>query len=81
MEDAQHKRNFPDNECNLEFTPVDPNQSMIQDGMNFGLVAFRQFLNYGYFTGHCKLKKPYGTVFTVDIPKSYGFVEYVFSKW
>jgi hypothetical protein len=47
-----HKRKFPENECDLKFVPViDPERSMVEDGMNLGIFAFRQFLNYGYFTG------------------------------
>ncbi len=54
---------------------------MVDDGMNLGVFAFRQFLVYGYYSGSCDLKRADGSLLKVEIPKSYGFVEYVFSKW
>ena len=54
---------------------------MIWDGMNLGFFAFRQFLVYGWYSGSCTLTKAEGKTFKVEIPKSYGFVEYVYSKW
>ena len=85
-EDEQHKRSIRDNQCELHFKPAisgDKSQnSMIDYGMNLGLIAFRQFLVYGTFTGKCQLTNKDGTKFELSISTpSYGFVEYVFSRW
>ena len=78
--DEHHKRTITDNECELKFKPINGEKSMIEDGINVGLIAFKQNLIYGEFTGKCILTKE-GKKFNIDINKAYGFVEYVFSRW
>jgi len=82
-ETIHHKRKFPHNNCDIYFSPVIPNsdQSMVEDGVNVGLVSFKQFLIYGHFSGHCNLTDKDGKPFKVDIKHVYGHVEYVFSRW
>jgi hypothetical protein len=84
-EDALHQRSIKDNSCELHFKPVlsgdKAQNSMVDDGVNVGLIAFRQFLIYGNFSGKCQLTKKDGTKFDLEINHAYGFVEYVFSRW
>jgi hypothetical protein len=49
VEDEHYKRVYPDRECFLTFTP----EGMIQDGVNAGIIAFKQYLVYGHFDGYC----------------------------
>ncbi len=56
-------------------------RSKIEDGVALGLVAFKQYLVYGNFKGKCSLIDKKGKTFELDIPESYGFVEYVYSRW
>ena len=78
-----HKRAIKHNDCDLTFEPVIPNSdsSMVEDGQNFVFIAFKQYLVYGHFSGHCQLKAEDGTSFRVNIEHAYGHVEYVYSRW
>ena len=58
--------------CDLEFTAVEK----FEDGVNAAVVAMKQYLIYGYFTGHCTIDGE-----KLDIVKAYGHVEHVFSRW
>ena len=76
---AEYKRMYPENNCDLTFEPVisGSNQSMVEDGVNLILLAFKQYLVYGYYSGTCMIKG--GEKIKID--RVYGHVEYVYSRW
>ena len=82
-ESEYYKRVVLGNDCDVTFNPViaDSDQSIIEDGVNVGLIAFKQYLIYGYFNGHCQLMGADGKSFRIDIERAYGHVEYVFNRW
>jgi len=69
---THYKKAFPNRGCDLSFEPVEK----FDDGVNAGLIAFKQHLIYGYFTGHCFVEEE-----RVEIQKAYGHVEHVMSRW
>jgi hypothetical protein len=49
---------------------------MIEEGVNVGFFAIKQYLTYGYFNGSCNIDGQ-----KVEIENVYGLVEHVFNRW
>jgi len=43
---------FPGRSCDLQFEP----NGKFEDGVNAAVIAFKQYLIYGHFTGHCLIE-------------------------
>jgi len=50
---------------------------LVEEGINGGLIAFKQYLTYGFFNGHCQVEG--GEI--IKIESVFGHVEHVFSRW
>lgn len=72
QETKDYKKIFPSRHCELSFEPI----GMIEEGVNAGLIAMKQYLTYGSFKGECNID---GEIIPID--NSYGHVEHVFSRW
>jgi hypothetical protein len=82
ISESQAKR-FPKNKCDIKFVPVNNGKdAMVEDGLNIVLIAFKQYLIYGYFTGECTVED-HKTKELIKVPFNslYGHVEYVYSRW
>ena len=56
----------------MEFEPF----GMQEEGMNFGMIAFKQYLTYGWYKGECTINGE-----KVEFEKVFGHIEHVFSRW
>ena len=71
--DTFNKKVFPERKCEVEFVPIGKHE----EGNNFVVIAFKQFLTYGYFSGFCQTED-HGVI---RIEKAFGLVEHVFNRW
>lgn len=67
------KKAFPERRCELSFNPT----GKVESGVNGVLIAFKQYLIYGYFDGFCEIEG--GERIRID--RVFGHVEHVFSRW
>lgn len=65
-------KKFPKHHCDLTFTP----QSSAKAGFNAVFLAFKQFVQYGYFSGSCTVGEK-----TYELDNVWGFCEHVHTRW
>jgi hypothetical protein len=71
-ESEQYKKVFKDRHCEFKFKSV----GQVEEGVNAGIIAFKQYLTYGFFYGYCQID---GETITLD--RIFGHIEHVFSRW
>ena len=70
-----YRKKFKQRMCELSFEPLS-SQAFLDQGINLGVVAFRQQIVYGWFHGYCILERG-----KIEIIKAFGHVTHAFTRW
>ncbi len=65
-------RKFPKTHCDLTFT----RNQLVEEGFDAILLAFKQFMIYGYYSGSCTVDGE-----EIKLDKVFGWAEHVYSRW
>jgi hypothetical protein len=63
----------------MNFDPLPGNP--LFEGLNAGVIAFKQIMIIGKFTGKCSFEQADGSTKTIEIKDAIGIVDHVVARW